>query len=291
MGVYAPPRLKFTHPTCLEWRDVGESYHSRRPIRAPDTRDVHHTVVPAVGRSARFEKRGYDTVSVWRWNLHAAVTALAISPFALGLNWGISLPFVPEHQRAAAVESTGDSASVPVAMADARTAVPEPGVPDEARDLGVVAERHLGERIATYRVRRGDTLNAIALQSGITTNTIMWANKLTNPDRLVPGQELTILPVDGVLVTASDGDTVEALATRHGGAVRRLVEANGLAEPFALRAGDRVLIPGGRPAVAPAPLRSTAWPEPGTGDRNKRQFIEAAALAAQDSHRRTRVPV
>src|SRR5262249_17356509 len=46
-GVYAAPRLKLEHPACLEWRDVRESYRSRRPIRAPDTRDVRHTVVPA----------------------------------------------------------------------------------------------------------------------------------------------------------------------------------------------------------------------------------------------------
>ena len=44
----------------------------------------------------------------------------------------------------------------------------------------------------TYVVKRGDTLFAIALHYGTTVAAIVEANKLSNPDRLAPGQELII---------------------------------------------------------------------------------------------------
>ncbi len=44
----------------------------------------------------------------------------------------------------------------------------------------------------TYTVRAGDTLFSIALQFGITSDAIIAANNLTNPDRLSVGQQLII---------------------------------------------------------------------------------------------------
>lgn len=244
-------------------------------------------------------------MSIWRWNLHAAVTALAISPVALGWTWGFPLPFVNHEARPVTVEVTEQTVLPPGLVEDLRAAVSAPA-PEDAADVVAADDRPLIAQVVTYRVRRGDTLNEIAKQSGISTDTVLWANTLWNPNRILPGQELTLLPVDGVLAVARDGDTVEAIADRYATSASRLIRANGLAEPYALRTGDRLLVPGGRPVAAAtisfttteptatlgaAGQRSIAWPVPGTGDRNKRQFIEAAAAAARESQRRTRVPV
>jgi LysM repeat protein len=43
-----------------------------------------------------------------------------------------------------------------------------------------------------YVVQAGDTLSGIAEQFGVTVQQLIDANKLTNPDLLLPGQELTI---------------------------------------------------------------------------------------------------
>ena len=43
-----------------------------------------------------------------------------------------------------------------------------------------------------YVVQAGDTLSGIAEQFGVTVQQLIDANKLTNPDLLIPGQELTI---------------------------------------------------------------------------------------------------
>ena len=43
-----------------------------------------------------------------------------------------------------------------------------------------------------YVVREGDTLSAIAARFGVTEEAIIRANDLSNPDRLLVGQELVI---------------------------------------------------------------------------------------------------
>ena len=54
--------------------------------------------------------------------------------------------------------------------------------------------------ISTYVVQGGDTIFDIAAKFGLAPETIMWANSTVedNPDWLQLGQELIILPVDGV---------------------------------------------------------------------------------------------
>ncbi len=54
--------------------------------------------------------------------------------------------------------------------------------------------------ITTYTVKAGDTLFDIADKFGLKPTTILWANLdvlADNPDNLVPGEVLNILPVDG----------------------------------------------------------------------------------------------
>jgi murein DD-endopeptidase MepM/ murein hydrolase activator NlpD len=71
------------------------------------------------------------------------------------------------------------------------------------------------EEITTYAVKSGDTIFGIAYQFGIQPETIMWANGRfveDNPDLLRVGQELIILPVDGVYHQVGKGDTVEKVA-------------------------------------------------------------------------------
>lgn len=57
------------------------------------------------------------------------------------------------------------------------------------------------DEISTYVVQEGDTVFGIAEKFGLQPQTILWGNYsvlLDNPHALRPGQELNILPVDGV---------------------------------------------------------------------------------------------
>jgi surface antigen len=111
--------------------------------------------------------------------------------------------------------------------------------------------------ITNYTVQAGDTLGQIATQYGVTSDTIRWANNITNSDSLSVGQQLKILPVSGVLTTVQNGDTTATLATKYQAVEAQLIEYNDL-DVKGLVAGAQVIIPGGQIAEAPKPVLAAA---------------------------------
>lgn len=69
--------------------------------------------------------------------------------------------------------------------------------------------------ITTYTVQTGDTVFDIATQFNLKPQTILWGNLNTlgdNPSNIIPGQELNILPLDGVLYDWHEGDGLNGVA-------------------------------------------------------------------------------
>jgi murein DD-endopeptidase MepM/ murein hydrolase activator NlpD len=69
--------------------------------------------------------------------------------------------------------------------------------------------------IVRYTVQPGDTLFGIAQQFNLSPQTILWGNFAVladDPERLMPGQQLNILPVDGVLYQWRTGDGLNGVA-------------------------------------------------------------------------------
>jgi murein DD-endopeptidase MepM/ murein hydrolase activator NlpD len=69
--------------------------------------------------------------------------------------------------------------------------------------------------VISYTVQAGDTLFGIAAQFGLRPESVLWANYDTlqdNPHLLQPGMELALPPVNGIVYTTKDGDTVESIA-------------------------------------------------------------------------------
>lgn len=108
--------------------------------------------------------------------------------------------------------------------------------------------------IQKYSVTAGDTLSTIASKFGITTATIKWANDLDDADFVKPGQQLTILPVSGLLYTVSASDTPEALAKTYQANAAQILSYNN-AELKGLSRGQQIIIPDG---IKPAPERPVA---------------------------------
>jgi len=52
-----------------------------------------------------------------------------------------------------------------------------------------------GEDVFIYTVQEGDTVSTIGVKYNINSNTIRWANGLSNVDMIRPGDQLFILPV------------------------------------------------------------------------------------------------
>jgi tyrosinase len=84
--------------------------------------------------------------------------------------------------------------------------------------------------MAKYVVQTGDTLAAIANRFGVGLSALKAANpQVANPDRIFPGQVVTIpgsFPAAGSDYVVQTGDTLIAIANRFGVSVAALKAAN-----------------------------------------------------------------
>ncbi len=126
--------------------------------------------------------------------------------------------------------------------------------------------------VITYTVQPGDTLSSIALQFGLSMDTLRWSNPEIehNPDDIYPGQVLRIPPINGVVVDVREGDTIERLARRFNvpPEVIRDYAPNRLRPPYTLTPGMTLIIPGGSktqnlPPPRPYPGYAYMWPARG----------------------------
>jgi len=134
-----------------------------------------------------------------------------------------------------------------------------------------------------HTVSAGDTLYDIAAKYHISADTLVWANGLEeNPDLLRLGQELVIPPVDGVLYTVAQGDTLESIAKKLSAKVANMTgfEWNQLdPQNPKITVGQKVMVVGGvrpqpaaAPGVAPVPVLQTAR-APGNAPRGGGRFV------------------
>jgi len=170
--------------------------------------------------------------------------------------------------------------------------------------------------IRSYVVEDGDTVRTIAQQFGVTNETIIWENDLTDPDILQVGQELEILPFSGLIHEVRPGDTVASVANSYDALVTDVISANRLSDPYVIVVGQKLAVPGGyRPLpqkvelIPDASAPDTVQAPPGDGEMvaavvktppkralpvlgrtPQEQFIASIGEAAVESADRTGVP-
>lgn len=109
--------------------------------------------------------------------------------------------------------------------------------------------------VVRYTVQPGDSVFGIAKAFGLKPETLLWGNYEVledDPHLLRPGQELNILPVDGVYYQWQGGDTVESVAEFFGVGPREILDwpGNNLGPVNAsVEPGKWLVIPGGKRAL------------------------------------------
>ncbi|MFC1700803.1 LysM peptidoglycan-binding domain-containing protein [Patescibacteria group bacterium] len=107
------------------------------------------------------------------------------------------------------------------------------------------------EEITSYTVQSGDTAISIAASYGITTNTLLWANKLNASSIIRPGDELTIPPVSGVIHRIKSGETISEIANFYNAKSKDIIAFNDLpADGETISIGQKIIVPDGQ---MPAP--------------------------------------
>lgn len=145
-----------------------------------------------------------------------------------------------------------------------RAAVPRLATQEEAATTNADAA---APQILTHIVQPGDTIYGIAGQYGLAPETILWSNPQfeNNPDVLNVGQQLTILPVDGVYHQIGAGDTIEGIASTFKVSADAIIDypLNNLdREDLTIQAGEWLIVPGGSKPFVPRTVTAYTGPVP-----------------------------
>jgi murein DD-endopeptidase MepM/ murein hydrolase activator NlpD len=104
--------------------------------------------------------------------------------------------------------------------------------------------------IIKYAVQKGETLSQIAEKFNISVETILLSNELSS-SKIKEGQELMILPINGLIHMVEKGETLVSIAKDYGASADQIAEFNNLNTNKDIYLGDVLIIPNGKRASEP----------------------------------------
>lgn len=111
--------------------------------------------------------------------------------------------------------------------------IPAPAAEEEASDASVIADEDINAlKWNSYIWKEGDTLNEVSAQFGISPNTIISVNRISNIAAIKKGTELLIPSLDGQLYELKPTDTLSSIASRFNPSLtaKELGDLNGITE-------------------------------------------------------------
>lgn len=105
----------------------------------------------------------------------------------------------------------------------------------------------LHREIKTHEVRSGENLWTIARKYNINIDTLIGANDIKNMNNIMPGDELTILPVKGIKYKIGPGDKFAEIIDNYDLDPEKVKRANNISRTDNLKSGDTLILPGAEP--------------------------------------------
>src|ERR1051325_10648477 len=164
-----------------------------------------------------------------RYLLHGVVAAVSVAAIS-----SIALP--PRTPAVPAADAAAETLAAPALVAldvapPEPSPTPTPAPAFESDFLPATIAPAQPPKPITHTVEEGESVRMLAAKFGISPETIMAANNLRNPDMLKVGQDLVILPTDGVLYALRQGETLRRVAERFSVDLADIIDANELGDP------------------------------------------------------------
>lgn len=134
------------------------------------------------------------------------------------------------------------------------------------------------KNVITHLVKADETLSSISDKYQVSTDTIRWSNGMDNSGMLIEGQELYIMPIDGIYYTVQDGDSISSISEKYKSSLDDINKWNDFnGEDISI--GQKIILPGGKVPVPPKPIvvESQSYPS----NDNNNGFTPSADSTAQ----------
>ena len=96
-----------------------------------------------------------------------------------------------------------------------------------------------------YKVKKGDSVSAIAKQFGVSIGAIIASNEIRNARRLQEGAALRIPNIDGIPYSVKRGDSLSKISASFNVPLEVILDVNDIKND-AIKAGETIFIPGAR---------------------------------------------
>ncbi|CRF33672.1 metalloendopeptidase [Brachyspira suanatina] len=115
-----------------------------------------------------------------------------------------------------------------------------------ASDNTLVGDGTIGMKYDEYIIEEGDNLTTISRKIGANLDTLVSVNKITNANRLRPGQKIVIPNRNGLLYTIKKDESIEEIAERYDVSLNRVLSFNKISDPNDIEVGDDIFLPGAK---------------------------------------------
>ena len=104
----------------------------------------------------------------------------------------------------------------------------------------------IGVKYEEYTIGEGENLTTISRKIGVNLDTLVSVNKITNANKLKPGQKIIIPNRNGLLYTIKQNENIEDVASKYDIQLNRILAFNKIDETSDIEIGDDIFLPGAK---------------------------------------------
>ena len=101
----------------------------------------------------------------------------------------------------------------------------------------------IGVKYEEYTIGEGENLTTISRKIGVNLDTLVSVNKITNANKLKPGQKIIIPNRNGLLYTIKQNENIEEVANKYDIQLNRILAFNKIDEISDIEIGDDIFLP------------------------------------------------
>ena len=113
-------------------------------------------------------------------------------------------------------------------------------------DNTLAGDGTIGMKYDEYIIGDGENLTIISRKIGANLDTLVSVNKISNANRLRPGQKIIVPNRNGLLYTMKKGETLADVTDRYDVSLTRVLTFNKIDDANSIREGDDIFLPGAK---------------------------------------------